>query len=380
MNRSITPDTTPPTITARTPAPGSAGVNVGTLAHGDVQRVDERRHASRRRRFQLKDPANAVVPATVAYDSATKLGDADAAGGAAVRRDLHRHRQGRRRRRHGPRWQRACGRLELVVHDRGLAAAGARRRLDDEPIRLYLGEILRNEGLNAFTTIDVAFVSPALLAQFDVVVLGETPLNAAQVTTLTDWVNGGGNLVAMRPDKQLAGLLGLTDAGTTLTNAYLQVNTASGAGHRDRRQHDPVPRHRRPVHAERRHGGRHALLERDDRDRRTRPSRSARSARAAARRPRSPTTSRARSSTRGRATRPGRARSATASPGIRPDDLFFGARAGDVQPDWIDTNKIAIPQADEQQRLLLNLITRWSATRCRCRASGTCRGARRRSS
>ena len=28
-----------------------------------------------------------------------------------------------------------------------------------------------------------------------------------------------------------------------------------------------------------------------------------------------------------------------------------------MQPDWLDTNKIAIPQADEQQRLLLNLIT-----------------------
>ena len=33
---------------------------------------------------------------------------------------------------------------------------------------------------------------------------------------LTDWVTGGGNLIAMRPDKQLAGLLGLTDAGATL--------------------------------------------------------------------------------------------------------------------------------------------------------------------
>ena len=43
--------------------------------------------------------------------------------------------------------------------------------------------------------------------------------------------------------------------------------------------------------------------------------------------------------------------------GIRPDDLFYGAKAGDVQPDWLDTNKIAIPQADEQQRLLVNLIT-----------------------
>ena len=42
---------------------------------------------------------------------------------------------------------------------------------------------------------------------------------------------------------------------------------------------------------------------------------------------------------------------------IRPDDLFFGAKTGDVQPDWVDLNKVAIPQADEQQRLLANLIT-----------------------
>src|SRR6185437_15299535 len=43
--------------------------------------------------------------------------------------------------------------------------------------------------------------------------------------------------------------------------------------------------------------------------------------------------------------------------GIRPDDMFYGAKTGDVQPDWVDTNKIAIPQADEQQRLLVNMIT-----------------------
>jgi hypothetical protein len=39
--------------------------------------------------------------------------------------------------------------------------------------------------------------------------------------------------------------------------------------------------------------------------------------------------------------------------GIRPDDMFFGG----AQTDWLDTNRIAIPQADEQQRLLMNLIT-----------------------
>ncbi|MFN3763763.1 MAG: hypothetical protein ACK4WK_11275, partial [Anaerolineae bacterium] len=41
---------------------------------------------------------------------------------------------------------------------------------------------------------------------------------------------------------------------------------------------------------------------------------------------------------------------------LRADDMFYGAKAGDPQPDWVDLNKVAIPQADEQQRLLANLI------------------------
>ena len=45
----------------------------------------------------------------------------------------------------------------------------------------------------------------------------------------------------------------------------------------------------------------------------------------------------------------------------RSDDLFFGA--GDDQPDWVDLDKVTIPQADEQQRLLANLITQMSADR-----------------
>jgi hypothetical protein len=37
---------------------------------------------------------------------------------------------------------------------------------------------------------------------------------------------------------------------------------------------------------------------------------------------------------------------------IRSDDMFFGGGS----TDWVDTNRIAIPQADEQQRLLVNMI------------------------
>ena len=46
----------------------------------------------------------------------------------------------------------------------------------------------------------------------------------------TNWVTAGGNLIAMRPDKQLASLLGLTDAGTTLSEGYLLVNTSAAPG------------------------------------------------------------------------------------------------------------------------------------------------------
>ena len=52
----------------------------------------------------------------------------------------------------------------------------------------------------------------------------------------------------------------------------------------------------------------------------------------------------------------GRARSATAAAPIRSDDLFFGDAAFDPQPNWVDLSKVAIPQADEQQRLLVNLL------------------------
>src|SRR5207245_1621275 len=37
---------------------------------------------------------------------------------------------------------------------------------------------------------------------------------------------------------------------------------------------------------------------------------------------------------------------------VRPDDMFVGG----TSPDWVDRSKIAIPQADGQQRLLANLI------------------------
>src|SRR5262249_46464513 len=50
-------------------------------------------------------------------------------------------------------------------------------------------------------------------------------------------------------------------------------------------------------------------------------------------------------------------------PPTRSDDLYFGGASFDPQPDWVDLKKVSIPQADEQQHLLVNLILQMAADR-----------------
>jgi hypothetical protein len=355
MTRSVTPDVTPPTITARTPGPGTAGINVGTsptVTFNELMNAGTITTSS----FFLKDAANATVPATVSYNPATSVATVTpqaalqygatytvtVKGGSGGVADLASNTLTA-----DSSWSfttEASPPQVLVVGSTG------------NPFGMYLGEILRAEGLNAFTTIDVSFVSPALLAQFDVVVLGNTPLNAAQVSALTGWVNGGGNLVAMRPDKQLAGLLGLTDAGTTLANAYLQVDTATSPGAgivgSTIQFHGTADRYSLSGATA------VATLYSNATTATTNPAVTLRSVGSSGGQAAAFTFDLARSVVYMRQGNPawgGQERDGVV--GIRPDDLFYGARAGDVQPDWVDTNKIAIPQADEQQRLLLNMIT-----------------------
>ena len=224
------------------------------------------------------------------------------------------------------------------------------------PFAGYLTEILRNEGLDAFTTIDVGLVSPAFLSGFDVVVLGDVALNASQVSAFSNWVSAGGNLVAMRPDKQLAGLLGLTDAGGTLANGYLKVDTSSSAGAgivgSTIQFHGVADRYSLNGAAA------VASLYSDASTATTNPAVTLRSVGSSGGQAAAFTYDLARSVVLTRQGNPawaGQERDGVV--GVRPDDMFFGAKAGDVQPDWLDTSRIAVPQADEQQRLLVNLIT-----------------------
>ncbi len=74
------------------------------------------------------------------------------------------------------------------------------------PFSEYYVEILRSEGLNAFDAVDIASLTPATLNAHDVVVLGEIPIDSSDAAMLGEWVGGGGDLSAMRPDPDLASL------------------------------------------------------------------------------------------------------------------------------------------------------------------------------
>ncbi len=199
-----------------------------------------------------------------------------------------------------------------------------------------------------------------MLASYDVVILGDMALTSGQVTMLSDWVSAGGNLIAMRPDKQLAGLLGLTDLSSTRSNAYLLVNTASGPGVGIVDQ--TIQYHGTADLYSLSGASNLATLFSDATTTTSNPAvtlRSVGSGQAAAF-----TYDLARSVVYTRQGNPAWAgQERDGFPPIRPDDLFYGAKVGDIQPDWVDLNKVAIPQADEQQRLLANLIIQMSFTK-----------------
>ena len=130
--------------------------------------------------------------------------------------------------------------------DEGPGRADPRHRLLRRTrSRRYYAEILRAEGLNAFKVIDISAVDATVLAGYDVVILGEMPLTPPQVTMLSDWVNGGGNLIAMRPDAAARGACSASPPPARRSpTATCAVDTAAapGRGHRRRRRSSSTAR------------------------------------------------------------------------------------------------------------------------------------------
>ena len=221
------------------------------------------------------------------------------------------------------------------------------------PFSRYYAEILRNEGFNEFAVADISLVTAVTLKKYDIVILGEFPLAMKQVAILTDWVRSGGNLIAMRPDPQLAPQIGLNGTGTTLRDGYLSINTSKPPG--TGLVNETVQFHGTADLYESNGSNNLATLYANATVATTSPAVTLMNlgkGLAAAF-----TYDLARSVVYTRQGNPeweGTERDGI--PPIRSDDLFYGAASSDPQPDWVDLNKVAIPQADVQQRFLANLI------------------------
>jgi hypothetical protein len=213
----------------------------------------------------------------------------------------------------------------------------------------YLPEILRQEGLNEFDVADVGSLSPQLLAGHGVVVLGPTGLNATQAATLTAYVQAGGGLIAMRPPAILAPLLGLADTGSTVSDASMIPSAASGVIATPMQFHGTAN-----VYTLNGAGAVASLADAGAFD--GRPAVSLRAVGAGQAAAFAYDLGRSVVYTRqGNPAWAGQERDGL-SP-VRSDDLLFGGS----EPDWVNSDKVALPQADEQQRLLANLITQMSA-------------------
>ncbi len=215
------------------------------------------------------------------------------------------------------------------------------------PFTRYYGEILLAEGLNHYAIREIGTVTATVLAGYDVAILGETTLTSAQVTMLTDWVNAGGNLIAMRPDPQLAGLLGITTASGSLSEGYLLAPSQGIVN-------QTIQYHGTADHYTLNGATSLATLYSNATTATAHPAVTLRSVGSSGGQAAAFTYDLARSIVYTRQGNPAWAgQERDGHTPIRSSDLFF--------PDWVNLDKAQIPQADEQQRLLANLILSMAA-------------------
>lgn len=354
----VGPDTTAPQVTSVTPAHTATGIAVTpsvTASFNEAINIATVNSSS----FQLKDVNNNIIPATISATTgqitltpttalqnstlyiATVKGGAtgvkDAAGNALAADYT---------------WSFTVLDGPFTAPTEGPGGPVLVISSTSNPFSRYTVEILRAEGLNEFTVKDISAITAAELNNYDVVVLGEVPVTAAQATLFSNWVTAGGTFIAFKPSSTLSTLLGLTPATGTLANQYLLVNTASGAG--------------KGIVGEtiQFHGAADlytlsgataiATLYSNSTTATTYPAVTSRSVGSNGGQAVAFTFDLPRSIVYTRQGNPeweGQSRDGQGGP-IRSDNLFFGGS----EPDWVNLNKVAIPQADEQQRLLANII------------------------
>ena len=353
------PDQTPPSIVALSPGNGAA--NVSTASAVTINFNETISPASiTSANFELRNAANQLVPATLSvlqnqavltpsaalnyssvYTASVKGGSTgvkDVAGNALLRDSVWTFTTADPP--PPPITYNGPGGPVLVLYSAS------------NPYSRYTIEMLRAEGLNYYLAKDIADVTAADLTNADVVVLGEVSVTSAQATQLSNWVNNGGTLVAFRPSAELSSLLGITKVAGSLADQYLLVNTSSGPGVGIVNQ--TIQYHGTADLYTLNGATSVATLYSSATTATTYPAVTQRDVGSNGGRAIAFTYDLPRSVVYTRQGNPawaGQKRDGTSGP-IRPDDLFYGGSA----TDWVNLNKVAIPQADEQQRLLTNII------------------------
>ena len=184
----------------------------------------------------LRGPANQVVPSATSYDAGTRTATltptTDLAYSTSYTVEVSGARDGSSNTMSPVSWSFQTSAPPPPGVEDGPGGPLAVVTSAGNPSSSYLSEILRAEGLNEFANVRVSTLNATTLAPYAVVVLGDVAITDSQVTALTDWVNAGGNLVAMRPDSRLHGLAGITAQTGTVADGYIAVNAAvePGAG------------------------------------------------------------------------------------------------------------------------------------------------------
>jgi len=216
------------------------------------------------------------------------------------------------------------------------------------PFGIYLTEILRAEGLNCFHTTDLSTLRPATLAKYDIAILAEAPSNAAQAEMFEAFLKGGGRLVGMKPDVRLDAVFGLERSEGTLSSGYIKTESShpasEGINPSTLQTHDDAnlfilagaqviawlysdrdTATENPAIAINKYGEGLAVSFAFDL---------------------------AKSIAYMRQGNPNHVN--------QDDDGLAGVRTVDMFVDWIDLERIQIPQADEQQRLFVNILAQLS--------------------
>ncbi|HLG40162.1 MAG TPA: DUF4082 domain-containing protein, partial [Chitinophagaceae bacterium] len=356
FSANIGPDVYPPVITSVSPYDGAVNVSLNTPIKAIFNEAMDVSVISNST-FELRNFLGAIIPATITYNSASNTATltpsaalthssvytAIVKGGSSGVKDIAGNAM--------PgdyTWTFTTTDPPFLPPTEGYGGPILVISDPANPFSRYTTEILRAEGLNEFAAKDISSVTSSDLAEYDVVILGEIPVSPQQVTMFTNWVNSGGTLVTFKPAASLNSLLGITPVNGMLADKYLLINTASGPGAGIVGQ---TIQYHGAANLYTLNGATSiATLYSDANTPTGNPAITIVNAGANGGKAIAFAYDLAKSIVYTRQGNPawaGQKRDGQAGP-IRSDDLFY--------PDWIDFNKVSIPQADEQQRLLANII------------------------